>query len=106
MAFNMIELAMGFASILPGIIAIHFTTKARRNLSNSWLRTYMKYIIWAMLSLSLFSVWYTSRQVFGLKEIYGFAIEVPEYLLVILTCFLFLVSSWTIFKMSKEYGFK
>ncbi len=105
MAIN-IETLVGAIAIILGIVSVSITVYSRRRMSNPRLLRYMNYIIFAMSSLTLFSMSHTIRESFDLKEIYGPVAEMPEYFFVSLTYLLFLLGALAIFNMSREYGFK
>ena len=100
------EIIIGVITLAIGINAIIFTYLAGRKLSNPPLLSYIKFVSWSIVSLTLFSLWHTIREVFELKDIYGSIAEVPEYAFVALTYILFLLGAVAIFKMSEMYGFK
>ncbi len=106
MALDIATGTIGIASVITGIAAISLTLSARRRMGNPELLGYLKYVLGVMISLMLFSSWHTARNLFGLKEIYGPVIELPEYALVILTCVLLLLGARSILRMSREYGFR
>jgi len=106
MAFDMATAVMGIASVMAGIIAVSLTLSAHRRMSNPELLGYVKYLQGVMISLTLFSSWHAAKDIFGLKEIYGPIIEMPEYGLVILTCILLLLGARSVLRMSRVYGFR
>jgi Na+-translocating ferredoxin:NAD+ oxidoreductase RnfA subunit len=101
-----LETAIGVATIAVGIAAAIITYLADRKMSNPLLLGYMRRIMFGTIALSLFSLWHTVRETFELKEAYGAIIELPEYLLVILSYLLFLAGAIAVFRMSKAYGFR
>jgi len=105
MAVNF-ESLVGIITIVFGMVAVFITIFSKKRMSNPGLLRYMNYTMLAMLSLVLFSISHTIREVFELKEIYGPIAEMPEYLFVSITYILFLLGALAIFNMSKEYGFK
>lgn len=100
------EIIIGVITLAIGINAIIFTYLASKKLSNPSLLSYIRFVSWSVVSLTLFSLWHTIREIFELKEIYGSIVEVPEYFFVALTYVLFLLGAVAIFKLSEMYGFK
>ena len=100
------EIIIGVVTLAIGINAIIFTYLASKKLSNPLLGNYIKFVSGSKISLTLFSLWHTIREIFELKEIYGAIAEVPEYAFVALTYVLFLLGAVAIFKMGEMYGFK
>ena len=80
------ETILGVLMIIIGIVALVSVFKANSKLpAESELRMVTSNIITVIIFLICFSLWHVIREAFHLKELYGEAIEYPEYVFIILT---------------------
>lgn len=101
------ELVVGILSLTIGIMAIIWTYKARRSLSEgSELRNYTTYFLLCLISILLFSIWDTFisfLQVQSLR-ISDFFLY-PKYIFITIAYLIFLRAAYQILYLSKKFGF-
>ena len=106
MDFAIIELIIGVFTIIGGLLAILITVFAMKKLTSGHLRSYLNWIVIALLCFFADSVWHTAREWFGWKETYGVVVEYPEYFLSTLAYIFFIIAAYKVHKLADIYGFK
>lgn len=100
-----LETYLGIVMVALGIWAIGFVAKAHKKFpEGSELEIITRKLIPVLTSLMCFSVWHVTREVFGLKKIYGEVIEYPEYLFISLTYIMLFKIARRLYVMAKELG--
>jgi len=80
------ETILGILMIIVGVISFLFVLKANAKFpAESELRMVTSNVITVIVFLTGFSLWHVVREAFHLKELYGEAIEYPEYAFIVLT---------------------
>ena len=100
------ENIIGIMTVIIGSISIIITLKAYKSINTSILSKYLRYIILAIFSLTLFSLWHTIREIMDLKEIHGAIIEIPEYIFIIIAYMSFIIASYAVYKISSLFEIK
>lgn len=97
-----VSLFIGLASLSFGILAIFWTLKANAILSKgSSLRDYTSSFFLCLLFILFFSIWDTLIDLF---EWTG-TLLYPKYFFITLSYFVFVYTSYKIFRLGKEFGF-
>lgn len=100
-----LETYLGIIMVALGIGALGFVFKAHKKFpEGSELEIITKKLIPVLTFLMCFSVWHVTREIFGLKKIYGEIIEYPEYLFISLTYIMLFRIAHRLFSMAKELG--
>ncbi len=100
-----LETYLGIIMVALGIGALGFVSKAHKKFpEGSELEIITKKLIPVLTFLMCFSVWHVTREIFGLKKIYGEIIEYPEYLFISLTYIMLFKIAHRLFSMAKELG--
>ena|SRR3989338_6974056 len=101
------ELIVGILSLTIGIMAIIWTYKARRSLSEgSELRNYTTYFLFCLVSILLFSIWDTfisfmQAQNLSINNFFLY----PKYIFITIAYLIFLRAAYQILYLSKKFGF-
>lgn len=97
------EIIVSLISLSFGILAIIWTFIAMTSLSKgSSLRNYVTLFLIALVFILLFSIWHALSKIFRWEKLWLY----PEYVLISLAYITFVVSSYKVYKLSKEFGFK
>lgn len=98
-----IEIAIGLITISFGILALIWTTIARRNLSpGSTLRSYTNRFLTSLLFILVFSIWHTLSRLFFWEKEFLY----PEYAFITMAYIFFVVAAYQILNIGKEFGFR
>jgi len=101
------EIAIGFVTISFGILAIIWTSMAISSLSEgSSLRRHTTNFLFCLIFILLFSIWHTLSKLFQWRETVNEYMLYPGYLFIILAFLIFVVTSYQILTMGKEFGFQ
>ncbi|MCK5661818.1 MAG: hypothetical protein KAH86_10675 [Methanosarcinales archaeon] len=106
MQHDTFELVIGVFTIIGGLLAILITFFAMKKLTSGHLKSYISWIVVALLSLLANSVLHTAREWFGWKETYGVMVEYPEYFLSTIGYIFFIIAAYKVYKLAEIYGFK
>ncbi|MEK6904666.1 MAG: hypothetical protein AABW87_03675 [Nanoarchaeota archaeon] len=98
-----IALFIGLTSLCFGITSLMFTMRARSVLSRgSSLRDYTTSFALCLVLILVFSLWDTMIDLFNWSGGWLY----PKYIFITLAYFVFLYTSYRIFNLGKEFGFK
>ena len=101
-----IEIAVGFVTISFGILAIIWTTMAIISLSRgSALRKHTQLYLLCLIFVLLFSVWHTLSKIYDWRETINEAMLYPGYVFISMAFIIFVVTSYQVLTMGKEFGF-
>ena len=101
------ELTVGAFTLTFGIMAIIWTTRAIKALSpGSSLRTYAGYFLASLIFIVLFSVYHSLNTFFKWQQTIGDFMVLPEFMLITITYMIFMIASYNIYKLGKEFGFQ
>jgi|SRR3989338_6750924 len=89
-----------------GLTALILASKARSRLSPGSLRTYMDNFNVCLAFIVIFSIWQTIRSFLSSNLNFTEIAEYPEYLFIVFAYLAFIVTSYRMIKISKEFGFK
>ena len=97
---------VGLTTIIFGVTSLLLISRARSRLSDGSIRRYMDNFAICLAFIIIFSVWQTTRSIFGVSiDIEGLS-TYPEYIFIIFAYIAFIVASFRVLKISEEFGFK
>lgn len=100
------EIAVGFVTISFGVLAIIWTSMAVTSLSKgSSLRRHTINFLFCLVFVLLFSIWHTLSKLLKWRETLNEFMLYPGYLFITLAFLIFVVTSYQILTMGKEFGF-
>lgn len=106
----MVHIAIvSITTVIFGIASLLLTSRARNRLSEGSIRKYMDNFAICLAFIVIFSVWQTARDFFGGGiDVKGHAtyISYPEYIFIVFAYIAFILASFRVLKISKEFGFK
>ena len=101
-----VEIAIGFVTISFGLLAIIWTTMAIGSLSQgSSLRKHTTNFLFCLIFILLFAIWHTLSILFQWRKSINEFMLYPGYLFITLAFLIFVISSYQILMMGKEFGF-
>jgi len=101
------EIAIGFITMSFGILAIIWTSMAMTSLSKgSSLRRHTTNFLLCLIFILLFSIWHTLSKLFGWRQTINEFMLYPGYLFLTLAFLIFVVTSYQILTLGKEFGFE
>lgn len=101
------EVAVGFVTISFGILAIIWTSMAVASLSKgSSLRKLTINFLFCLIFILLFSIWHTMSKLFMWRETVNEVMLYPGYLFLTLAFLIFVITSYQILMIGKEFGFQ
>ncbi len=101
------EVAIGFVTISFGVLAIIWTSMAINSLSKgSSLRKHTSNFLLCLIFVLLFSMWHTLSKLLRWRETVNEVMLYPGYLFITLAFLIFVVTSYQILTMGKEFGFE
>ena len=93
-------------TVIFGIASLLLISKARSRLSEGSIRKYMDNFAICLAFIVIFSIWQTARSVFKVNiDVEGIS-TYPEYIFIVFAYVAFIIASYRILKVSKEFGFK
>ena len=103
----MVHIAIvGVTTIIFGIASLLLISRARKKLSEGSIRRYMDNFAICLAFIVIFSVWQTARSILGINiDVEGLA-TYPEYIFIVFAYIAFIIASYRVLKISKEFGFK
>lgn len=97
---------IGITTVVFGIASLLLISRARGRLSEGSLRRYMDNFAICLAFIVIFSVWQTARSIIGVSiDVEGLA-TYPEYIFIVFAYLAFIIASFRVLKISKEFGFK
>ena len=103
----MVHIAIvGVTTVIFGIESLLLISRARNRLSDGSIRRYMDNFAICLAFIVIFSVWQTARSILGINiDVEGLA-TYPEYIFIVFAYIAFIIASYRVLKISKEFGFK
>ena len=103
----MVSLALiSVTTVIFGIGALILASRARKRLSPGSLRKYIDNYSVCLAFIVIFSLWLTVRSITDIEvSIAGFS-GYPEFIFIIFAYIGFVIASYRVSKISKEFGFK
>ena len=103
----MVHIAIvGVTTVIFGIASLLLISRARNKLSEGSIRRYMDNFAICLAFIVIFSVWQTARSILGINiDVEGLA-TYPEYIFIVFAYIAFIIASYRVLKISKEFGFK
>ena len=93
-------------TVVFGIASLFLISRARNRLSDGSIRKYMDNFAICLAFIVIFSVWQTTRSIFGISiDVEGLS-TYPEYIFIVFAYVAFIVASFRVLKISDEFGFK
>lgn len=97
---------VSITTVIFGIASLLLISRARNRLSDGSIRRYMDNFAICLAFIVIFSVWQTTRSIFGINiNVEGLG-TYPEYVFIVLAYIAFIVASYRVLKISEEFGFK
>lgn len=97
---------VGVTTVIFGVASLILISKARNRLSEGSIKKYMDNFAICLAFIVIFSVWQTTRSIFGINiNVEGLS-TYPEYIFVVFAYVAFIITSYKILKISEEFGFK
>lgn len=97
---------ISITTVIFGIASLLLVSRARNRLSEGSIRRYLDNFSICLAFIVIFSIWQTARSIFGINiDVEGLA-TYPEYIFIAFAYIAFIVASFRVIKISKEYGFK
>ncbi|MBW2981011.1 hypothetical protein KY360_06365 [Candidatus Woesearchaeota archaeon] len=101
------EVAVGFVTISFGILAIIWSSMAIGSLSKgSSLRRHTINFLFCLIFVLLFSIWHTLSKLFMWRETVNEYMLYPGYLFITMAFLIFVITSYQILTIGKEFGFR
>ncbi len=98
-----LEITTGLISLSFGILAVIWTSIARKSLSvGSSLRKYTSYFLFCIIFILFYSTWGVLDRIVGWEGIFVYF----GYVFLITAFFVFTMAAYQIHKMGKEFGFE
>ena len=103
----MVHIAIvGITTVIFGVASLSLISRARNRLSEGSIRRYLDHFAICLAFIVIFSVWQTTRSIFGINiEVEGLS-TYPEYIFIVFAYIAFIAASFRILKVSEEFGFK
>ena len=93
-------------TVIFGVASLLLISRARNRLSEGSIRRYMDNFAICLAFIVIFSVWQTTRSIFGINiDIEGLG-TYPEYIFIVFAYIAFVLASFRVLKISEEFGFK
>ena len=103
----MVNLALvGVTTVIFGVASLLLISRARNRLSEGSIRKYMDNFAICLAFIVIFSVWQTTRSIFGVSIDFEGLATYPEYIFIVFAYMAFIAASYRVLKISEEYGFK
>ena len=97
---------ISITTVVFGIAALVISSRARKRLTPGLLRSYIDNFSICLAFIVLFTIWQAVRSLLGSNiKVTGLA-EYPEYIFIIFAYISFIITSYRILVISREYGFK
>jgi len=97
---------ISITTVVFGIAALVISSRARKRLTPGALRSYIDNFSVCLAFIVLFTIWQAIRSLIGSNiRVTGLA-EYPEYIFIIFAYISFIITSYRVLMISKEYGFK
>ncbi|MEK6808225.1 MAG: hypothetical protein AABY14_00895 [Nanoarchaeota archaeon] len=97
---------ISITTVIFGIIALVISSRARKRLTPGSLRSYIDNFNVCLSFIVLFTIWQTIRSFQGVDiQIKGLG-DYPEYIFIFFAYISFIITSYRLVKISKEFGFK
>ncbi|HLG31203.1 MAG TPA: hypothetical protein VI387_13420 [Candidatus Brocadiales bacterium] len=97
---------ISITTVVFGLASLLLISKARSRLSRGSIREYVDNFSICLAFILIFSLWQTGRTIFGreisISELAGY----PELIFIAFAYTGFILVSYRLFKISKEFGFK
>ena len=100
---------VGVTTVIFGIASLLLISRARNKLSEGSIRRFMDNFAICLAFIVTFSLWQTLRDVYGVgRQLSGQTtyLSYPEYIFIIFAYIAFIITSYRIQNISKEFGFK
>ncbi len=99
-----IEMILGIAMILIGIVSFGLVFKAKGKLQEAGeLRKILDRCVYVIIFLTAFSIWHVLREAFQWKKTYGAIVEFPEYILISLAYIMIFKTAKTLYNTAKAF---
>ena len=97
---------ISLTTFIFGIAALLLASRARLRLSSGSIRAYIDNFSICLAFIVIFSLWQTARSVFKIELSLGEFSDYPELIFIVFAYIGFIIASFRVMKISKEFGFK
>ncbi|MBI2647559.1 hypothetical protein HYW99_03710 [Candidatus Woesearchaeota archaeon] len=103
----MVHIALvSVTTVIFGIASLLLISRARGRLSEGSIRKYLDNFAICLAFIVIFSVWQTARSIVGINiNVEGLS-TYPEYIFILFAYLAFIIASFRVLKISREFGFK
>jgi len=101
-----INTVIGITTIIFGFASLLLISRARSKLSPGSIREYIDNFSICLAFILIFSIWQTFRSIYGREVSVSDFSSYPELIFVGFAYIGFILVSYKVFKISKEFGFK
>lgn len=101
-----INTVLGATTVIFGIVSLLLISRARNSLSPGSIRKYIDNFSICIAFILIFSIWQTGRSIFGKEISVSEFSSYPEMIFILFAYIGFILVSYRVFKISKEFGFK
>lgn len=100
------EIAVGFITISFGVLAVIWTSTAYKSLSKgSALKRHTGNFLLCLVFILLFAIWHTLSVLFEWRKTLNEILLYPGYAFITFAFLIFVISSYQVLMMGKEFGF-
>ena len=97
---------VSITTVVFGLASLLLISRARSKLTDGSIRRYMDNFAICLAFIVIFSVWQTTRSIFGISiDVEGLG-TYPEYIFIIFAYISFIFASFRVLKISEEFGFR
>ena len=93
-------------TVIFGIAALIISSRARKRLTPGSLRSYLDYFSICLAFVVIFTIWQAIRSIQGSNIRIGGLSDYPEYIFIVFAYAAFIMTSYKLLKISREFGFK
>ena len=97
---------ISLTTVIFGVAALLLASRARNRLSPGSIRSYIDNFSICLAFIVIFSLWQTARSVFNFELSLGEFSSYPELIFIVFAYIGFIIASFRVTKISKEFGFK
>ena len=96
----------GVTTVIFGIASLLLISRAKNRLTDGSIKKYMGNFEVCLAFIVVFSLWQTIRSILHVNVDIGGFLTYPEYIFLVFAYIGFILSSYRVLKIGKEFGFK
>ncbi|MBI1935010.1 hypothetical protein HYS31_01080 [Candidatus Woesearchaeota archaeon] len=97
---------VSISTVIFGIASLLLVSRARSRLSEGSIRKYLDNFAICLAFIVIFSVWQTARTILGININVAGIGTYPEFIFIVFAYIAFVIASYRVLKISREFGFK